>query len=63
MQRAGALRQMGPPRPGPLLNRPVGDNCSQRGTPSHTNDGPKNQGRSLQCREDVEHYDHFSFRV
>jgi len=28
MQRAGALRQMGPPRPGPLLNRPLGDNCS-----------------------------------
>src|SRR5262249_13949488 len=46
MQRVGALRQMGPPRPGPLLNRPLGDNCNQRGKPSHTNDGPKNQGRS-----------------
>ena len=37
---------MGPPRPGPLLNRPVGDNCSQRGKPSQANRGPKNQGRS-----------------
>src|SRR5438067_9281499 len=45
MQRVGALRQMGPPRPGPLLNRPLGDNCSERGTPSHTDDGPKNQGK------------------
>jgi hypothetical protein len=35
-----------PPRPGPLLNRPLGDNCSQRGGPSQANAGPKNQGRS-----------------
>src|SRR5215467_274146 len=38
---------MGPPRPGPLLNRPLGDNYSQRGKPSQANRGPKNQGRSL----------------
>src|SRR5205823_978721 len=29
-QRAGTLRYMGPPRPGPLRNRPLGDKCSQR---------------------------------
>jgi hypothetical protein len=31
MQRAGTLRYMGPPRPGPLLNRPRGDKCSEQG--------------------------------
>jgi hypothetical protein len=36
---------MGPPRPGPLLNRPRGDKCSQRGKPSQANCGPKNRGR------------------
>ena len=45
-QRAGTLRYMGPPRPGPLLNRPRGDKCSQRGKPSQANRGPKNLGRS-----------------
>src|SRR3981189_2935015 len=43
---ATTLRYMGPPRPGPLLNRPVGDKCSQRGKPSQANRGPKNLGRS-----------------
>ena len=42
---------MGPPRPGPLLNRPVGDNCSQRGKPSQANRGPKNQGRSRRLKQ------------
>ena len=28
-QRAGTLRYMGPPRPGPLLNPPFGDKCSE----------------------------------
>ncbi len=45
-QRAGTLRYMGPSRPGPLRNRPVGDKCSQRGKPSQANRGPKNSGRS-----------------
>jgi hypothetical protein len=45
-QRAGTLRYMGPPRPGPLRNRPVGDKCSQRGKPSQANRGPKKRGRS-----------------
>src|SRR4029077_6565383 len=47
MQRAGTLRYMGPPRPGPLLNRPRGDKCSEQGRPSQANRGPKNLGRSL----------------
>ena len=46
MQRAGTLRYVGPPRPGPLLNRPLGDKCSNPGKPSQANRGPKNQGRS-----------------
>src|SRR5262245_28723239 len=45
-QRAGTLRYMGPPRPGPLINRPRGDKGSQPGKPSQANRGPKNQGRS-----------------
>jgi hypothetical protein len=46
------LRYMGPPRPGPLRNRPLGDKCSQRGKPSQPSRGPKNQGRSTlpDCR-------------
>jgi hypothetical protein len=32
MQWAGALRYVGPPRPGPLLNRPLGDKCSKQGS-------------------------------
>src|SRR5437764_8454858 len=39
-QRAGTLRYMGPPRPGPLRNRPLGDKCSQRGKPSQANRAP-----------------------
>ena len=31
MQRAGTLRYVGPPRPGPLHNRPLGDKCSNHG--------------------------------
>ena len=46
MQRAGTLRYIGPPRPGPLLNRPLGDKCSNPGKPSQANRGPKNRGRS-----------------
>jgi hypothetical protein len=46
MQRAGTLRYVGPPRPGPLLNRPFGDRCSKPGKPSQANSGPKKQGRS-----------------
>ena len=46
MQRAGTLRYMGPPRPGPLLNRPRGDKCSEQGRPSQANRGPKDLGRS-----------------
>jgi hypothetical protein len=46
MQRAGTLRYMGPPRPGPLLNRPRGDKCSEQGRPSQANRGPKNLGSS-----------------
>jgi hypothetical protein len=34
MQRAGTLRCVGPPRPGPLLNRPARDKCSKPGWPS-----------------------------
>ena len=37
---------MGPPRPGPLLNRPRGDKGSQPGKPSQANRVPKNRGRS-----------------
>src|SRR5207248_10082356 len=37
---------MGPSRLGPLLNRPLGDKCSQQRSPSQANAGPKNQGRS-----------------
>ena len=32
MQRAGTLRYVGPPRPGPLLNRPLGTNAAIRGS-------------------------------
>jgi putative transposase len=39
----------GAPRPGPLLNRPFRDKCSQRGKPSQANRGPKNLGRSGTC--------------
>ena len=46
MQRAGALRYTGPPRLGPLLNRPRGDKYSKQGKPSQANRGPKNLGRS-----------------
>ena len=46
MQRAGTLRYMGPPRPGPLLNRPRRDKCSKQGKPSQANRSPKNLGRS-----------------
>src|SRR4029079_17126240 len=49
MQRAGTLRYVGPPRPGPLLNRPLGDKCSNPGKPSQANRGPKNQGRSAEA--------------
>jgi hypothetical protein len=31
MQRAGTLRCVWPPRPGPLLNRPARDKCSKPG--------------------------------
>src|SRR5271169_2561814 len=41
MQRAGTLRYMGPPRPGPFLNRPRGDKCSEQGRPSQANRGPR----------------------
>jgi hypothetical protein len=51
MQRAGTLRYVGPPRPGPLLNRPLGDKSSNPGKPSQANRGPKNRGRSWACRE------------
>src|SRR6187399_1896178 len=50
MQRAGTLRYVGPPRPGPLLNRPLGDKCSNPGKPSQANRGPKNRGRSAHQR-------------
>src|SRR6516164_3504700 len=40
---------MGPPHPGPLLNRPVGDNCNQRGKPSQANRGPKKQVIRAAC--------------
>jgi hypothetical protein len=33
------------PRPGPLLNRPVGDKCSQRGKPSQANSGSEKSGQ------------------
>jgi len=49
-QRAGTLRYTGPPRPGPLLNRPVEDKCSQRGKPSQANRGPKNRSWSWRPR-------------
>jgi hypothetical protein len=48
-QRAGTLRYMGPPRPGPLRNRPFGDKCSQQGEPSQANRGPKNLSRLSRC--------------
>jgi putative transposase len=41
-----AARYVGPPRPGPLLNRPRGDKCSKQGKPSQANHGPKNLRRS-----------------
>jgi hypothetical protein len=50
MQRAGTLRYVGPPRPGPLLNRPLGDKCCNPGKPSQANRGPKNRGRSSRLR-------------
>ena len=47
MQRAGTLRYVGPPRPGPLLNHPLGDKCSKPGEPSQANRAPKNRRRSI----------------
>ena len=47
-QRAGALRCVGPPRPGPLRDRPMRGNRQKRGQPSQANPGPKKQGRSHQ---------------
>ena len=47
MQRARTLRYVGPPRPGPLHNRPARGTGSKRGTPSQANRGPKKQGRSV----------------
>src|SRR5262245_14318899 len=44
-QRAGTLRCVGPPRPGPLLKRPVEDKCSKLGKPSQASHGPKKPGR------------------
>jgi putative transposase len=35
------------PRPGPLLNCPLGDKCSKQGKPSQANRGPKKRGRSV----------------
>jgi Integrase core domain len=46
ISRRTSLRYTGPPRPGPLLNRPRGDKCSKQGKPSQANRGPKNLGRS-----------------
>ena len=62
MQRAGTLRYMGPSRPGPLLNRPRGDKCSEQGRPSQANRGPKNLGRSsglqiVAVKDDVSYQD------
>jgi Resolvase, N terminal domain len=51
MQRAGTLRYMGPPRPGPLLNRPRGDKCSEQVRPSQANRGPKDLGRPWGANE------------
>ena len=48
VQRAGALRCVGPPRPGPLRDRPMRGNRQKRGQPSQANPGPKKQGRSHQ---------------
>jgi hypothetical protein len=52
---------MGPPRPGPLRNRPFGDKCSQQGEPSQANRGPKNLSRSrgigtIPTLDDVERF-------
>ena len=47
MQRAGTLRHVGPPRPGPLLNHPLGGKCSKAGEPSQANRAPKNWRRSI----------------
>ena len=47
---------VGPPRPGPLLNRPLGDKCSKQGKPSQANRGPKKPGRSLRPRLRPEDY-------
>src|SRR6516225_4789791 len=48
MQRAGTLRYVGPPRPGPLHHGPArGTRRKSRGAPSQLNRGPKKQGRSL----------------
>jgi hypothetical protein len=50
----GARWRAGPPRPGPLLNRPRGDKCSKQGKPSQANRGPKNLGRSKHRAEATE---------
>ena len=42
-QRAGALRCVGPPRPGPLRDRPMRGNRQNGGQPSQANPGPKKQ--------------------
>ena len=46
MQRAGTLRYVGPPRPGPLHHRPAWGNTSKQAPVSQVNRGPKKQGRS-----------------
>ena len=45
-QRAGTLRYVGPPRPGPLHHRPAWGNSSKQEPASQVNRGPKKQGRS-----------------
>ena len=46
MQRAGTLRYLGPPRPGPLRQRLVWSNSSEESI-SQVKTGPKKPGRSL----------------
>ena len=46
MQRAGTLRYVGPPRPGPLHHRPAWGNSSKQEPVSQVNRGPKKQSRS-----------------
>ena len=46
-QRAGTLRYVGPPRPGPLRHRPSLGTRRQRAPISQVKNGPKNLGRSL----------------